>query len=326
MAATPAPWQDKPPVSVAKTKDHRVETIRTNDSDSEQARQYGVNAGPPHRSLPNRRPSNASQVLDEAVQATARDLGSSSHGSGDNHLEEAWTDLVNREQTFPGRIVPNDDPMNRYRFLPAYAEHLCLTMDAITMHMNVMLQCINSTREFTFGRSERYNGQTLPQLVNQPWPTTTILRGLESRVIYRLDKAIAALRTFVDANNLSENPLKMQNAERPVSPAFTNSSMFAQSIGRILYPANIQEPAGNLPEDEQFKEDLVSAMGELYTHCDSQPVANGLLHSRMVVTSCPGPLHEPSTRPRETVPVNSQVALPPVEVNVVQTITEQAPQ
>ena len=140
------------------------------------------------------------------------------------------TDPIQRKVLFPERFELHTlltTPVRyRHKLSVEYADHLTCIMDAAASTLNDLLQIAGSSRHFSYGAPEHYRGKEFVELLYGNYPTLQVALKLEERVAHRLKTAHRAISKFVECARVVPG----RGYPRPVSPAFTNSSVFAQEL------------------------------------------------------------------------------------------------
>jgi hypothetical protein len=186
----------------------------------------------------------------QAVAAVIRDRRNSSADVLGSLRVTFEPSLVN--EFFPQKFVeyqPSDESQRapRYRFHTDYAEHLLETMSLTADSLNAFLRAAGSPRDFTFGASVFYAGQTFEELLYREWVTLQVARRFEQRLLKCLRSAFHAISVFInDSEEIHRGPY------RAPSPAFTTDSSFAYEIGAILETNNSQSTSRHVssPQSE----------------------------------------------------------------------------
>ena len=131
----------------------------------------------------------------------------------------------------------------RFLFNQDYISHLHAVMALTADTLNLFLRAAGSERTFTYGSSKYYDGQTFEDLLFREWPAQTIALSLEKRLLERIAAAHRAISVFM--NNAEAIPNR--GMPRPVSPAFTDNSIFA---ARVLSTLQGQGPDISSPRQE----------------------------------------------------------------------------
>jgi hypothetical protein len=137
-----------------------------------------------------------------------------------------------RDACFPSRVAtipPREDSSHmatQYKLNDEYAEHLICTMDLTMAALNEFLQAAGQERTFSFGSSLHFSGRNPQEPTRNDWATKQVLISIKTRLLRRLESAHKAISSFLRY----AEPQPSRWYSRAPSPAFTNSTDFAQSV------------------------------------------------------------------------------------------------
>ena len=161
----------------------------------------------------------------------------------------------------------------QFVFNQDYVAHLHAVMALTADTLNIFLRAAGSERTFTYGSSKYYDGQTFEDLLCK-WPVQTIALSLEKRLLERIAAAHRAISVFM--NNAEVIPSR--GMPRPVSPAFTDNSVFAARVLSTLQGQG-SDPASPRQEDAAWASAIEDEAQSSYSRAvseapEDQPIAS----------------------------------------------------